>query len=126
VIFGIGIDIVEISRMKEAVDRWGDSLLSKIFTKREIRYSSARRLSSQHFAARFAAKEAVIKAFGEPLKHPMNWTDIEVLNDAEGKPVIVFHGRALKLKRKKSVKEVIVSLSHSKDYAVANAMLLKR
>ena len=77
------------------------------------------------FAARFAAKEAVVKAFGEPRKFPMRWTDIEVLNDKEGKPVIEFKGTALKLKKKKRVKEIAVSMSHSKNYAVANVILMR-
>lgn len=122
-ILGTGIDIIEIYRMKDAVKKWGDSFLTKIFTPREIAYSSNRRFSSQHFAARFAAKEAVVKAFGEPNKHPIRWTDIEVLNDSEGKPVIEFHNDALKLKKKKKVGDVMVSMSHSEKYAIANVIL---
>lgn len=125
-IAGTGIDIIEISRMKEAVEKWGDSFLTKIFTRREIIYSNSKRHSYQHFAARFAAKEAVIKAFGEPSKHPISWTDIEVLNDKEGKPVIAFHNGALKLRDRKKIKDVVISLSHSKEHAVANAILIKR
>ena len=125
-IIGSGIDIVEVFRMRDAISKWGDNFLSKIFTKREIRYSVARRFSHQHFAARFAAKEAVVKAFGEPRKFPIKWTDIEVLNDREGKPVIEFHDDALKLKKMKKVNEIIVSMSHSKNYAIANVMLLKK
>lgn len=125
-IFGTGVDIVEISRMREAIEKWGESFLNKIFTIREISYSRSRRSSFQHFAARFAAKEAVIKAFGEPLKHPINWCDIEILNDREGKPMIVLHDSALRLKSKKRIGDVIVSLSHSKNYAIANAILMKR
>ena len=124
-IFGIGTDIVEVFRMREAIAKWGDNFLSKIFTPKEISYANARRFSHQHFAARFAAKEAVVKAFGEPRKYPLQWTDIEVLNDKEGKPIIEFHDDALKLKRKKKVDGVIVSISHSKNYAVANVILLK-
>jgi len=124
-IFGIGTDIVEVFRMREAIAKWGDNFLSKIFTSREINYANSRRFSHQHFAARFAAKEAVVKAFGEPRKYPLQWTDIEVLNDKEGKPVIEFHDDALKLKKKKKVDGVIVSMSHSKNYAVANVILLK-
>lgn len=124
-IFGIGTDIVEVFRMRDAIAKWGDNFLSKIFTPREISYSNARRFSHQHFAARFAAKEAVVKAFGEPRKHPIQWTDIEVLNDKEGKPVIEFHDDALRLKKKKKVDEVIVSMSHSKNYAIANVILLR-
>ena len=124
-IFGTGVDIVEIFRMKDAIDKWGDSFLGKIFTDREIKYSNSKRFACQHFAARFAAKEAVVKAFGEPKKFPIKWTEIEVLNDDEGKPMIKFHNDALKLKNKKKVDKVIVSMSHSRNYAVANVILLK-
>ena len=124
-IIGTGIDIVEIHRMRDAITKWGDSFLTKIFTPLEIEYSNSRRFSWQHFAARFAAKEAVVKAFGEPNKYPIRWTDIEVLNDKEGKPVIKFHSTALRVKRKKSVGNVLVSMSHSKNYAIANAILVK-
>jgi len=111
-ILGMGVDIVEIYRMKDAIKKWGDLFLTKIFTPREIKYSTSRRLAHQHFAARFAAKEAVVKAFGEPNKHPIRWTEIEVLNDKEGKPVIEFG-------------DVVVSMSHSENYAVANVILMK-
>ena len=124
-IFGTGVDIVEIFRMKDAIDKWGNGFLGKIFTKREIEYSNSKRFACQHFAARFAAKEAVVKAFGEPKKFPIKWTEIEVLNDDEGKPMIKFHNDALKLKNKKKVDRVIVSMSHSQNYAVANVILLK-
>lgn len=125
-IFGTGVDIVEVFRMRDAVERWGDNFLSKVFTEREIAYANSKRFACQHLAARFAAKEAVVKAFGEPRKFPIKWTDIEVLNDDEGKPVIAFHDDALKLKRKKNISEIIVSMSHSKNYAIANVILLKR
>lgn len=125
-ILGTGVDIVEVFRVRDAVGKWGDNFISKIFTAREIRYSNARRFSHQHLAARFAAKEAVVKAFGEPRRSPIRWTDIEVLNDREGKPVIEFHNDALKLKKKKKVSGVIVSMSHSKNYAIANVILLKK
>jgi holo-[acyl-carrier protein] synthase len=121
----MGVDIIEIYRMKDSVKKWGKSFLTKIFTPREIKYSNARRFSYQHFAARFAAKEAVVKAFGEPNKHPIRWTDIEVLNDKEGKPIIEFHNDALKLKKKKKVGSVVVSMSHSENYAIANVILTR-
>lgn len=123
-IIGTGVDIVEISRMKDAIRKWGKNFLEKIFTDKEMRYSNSRRFSHQHFAARFAAKEAVAKAFGEPRKFPLKWTDVEVLNDSEGKPVIKFHDDALKLKDRKKISDVIVSMSHSKNYAIANVILL--
>jgi len=125
-IFGTGVDIVEVSRMRDAIENWGENFLSKIFTRNEIEYSNSKRFSPQHFAARFAAKEAVVKAFGEPRKYPIKWTDIEVLNDGEGKPVMKFHEGALRLKKLKKIDEVIVSMSHSKNYAIANVILLKK
>lgn len=124
-IVGTGIDIVEVYRMRDAIRKWGDNFLTKIFTRREIEYSNSRRFSPQHFAARFAAKEAVVKAFGEPNKFPIRWTDVEVLNDKEGKPVLEFHKTALTAKRKKRVGTVVLSLSHSKNYAVANVILVR-
>jgi holo-[acyl-carrier protein] synthase len=66
-----------------------------------------------------------VKAFGEPSKNPLNWTDIEVMNDEEGKPMIKFHNSALDLMKKKKIDSVVVSMSHSKNYAVANVILLK-
>ena len=125
-IFGTGVDIVEVYRMADAIEKWGDNFLKKIFTDKEISYSNSKRFSCQHFAARFAAKEAVVKAFGEPKKFPIKWTEIEVLNDGEGKPMIKFHKDALKLKERKNISDVILSMSHSKNYAIANVILLKK
>ena len=125
-IVGTGIDIVEVFRMRDAISKWGDNFLTKVFTDKEIKYSNSKRFAPQHFAARFAAKEAVVKAFGVARKYPLNWTDIEIFNDSEGKPVISFSNDALKLKKLKNVSEVIVSMSHSKNYAVANVILLRK
>jgi len=125
-ILGAGVDIVEVFRMRDAITKWGDSFLKKIFTDKEIGYANSRRFSHQHLAARFAAKEAVVKAFGEPRRFPMKWTDIEVLNNGEGKPVVVFHGDAMRLRKKKHVTEITVSMSHSKNYAIANVILSKK
>jgi holo-[acyl-carrier protein] synthase len=125
-IIGTGIDIVEVFRMRDAISKWGDNFLTKVFTDKEIKYSNSKRFAPQHFAARFAAKEAVIKAFGVAKKHPVNWNDIEIFNDSEGKPIISFSNDALKLKKMKKVSEVVVSMSHSKNYAVASVILLRK
>jgi len=125
-IVGTGIDIVEVFRMRDAISKWGNSFLTKVFTDKEISYSNSKRFAPQHFAARFAAKEAVVKAFGEARKSPVNWTDIEIFNDKEGRPIISFSNGALKLKKRKKVGEVVVSMSHSKNYAVANVILLRK
>lgn len=123
-ILGIGIDIVEIDRFRKAKKRWGKEFLGKIFTKNEIEYSQKRRFQDQHLAARFATKEAVLKAFGDKLPNIRNWQDIEVLNDKTGKPYINFHGSAKELKKKEGIENVIVSMSHSKNNAVACAILI--
>ena len=122
-IIGTGIDIVEIGRFGKAVERWGENFLKKVFTDNEIAYSRNRRFSEQHFAARFATKEAVFKAFGGG-GDIRKWTDIEVLNDDAGRPLIAFHGSAEKLRKDRKVSNVIVSMSHSHGHAVANAILI--
>ncbi|MCK4463203.1 MAG: holo-ACP synthase [Candidatus Omnitrophica bacterium] len=123
-IIGTGIDIVEIDRFKKTVKKYGNSFLKKIFTNNEISYSKKRRFSNQHFAARFATKEAVLKAFGDNPGAIKKWTDIEVLNDKNGKPLVSFHGSAEKLRKRKKVDKVIVSMAHSRGHAVANAILI--
>jgi holo-[acyl-carrier protein] synthase len=125
VIIGSGIDIVEISRFRETQKKWGRNFLDKIFTGNEIEYSKKRRFQSQHFAARFAAKEAVLKAFGDKLSSISNWQDIEILNDKSGKPYVNFHRSAKKLKTKEKIDNVVLSMSHSKGHAVASAILVR-
>lgn len=124
-IAGTGIDIVEISRFRKAKKKWGKNFLNKIFTESEIAYSKKRRFQDQHFAARFAAKEAVLKAFGDKLSSIHNWQDIEILNDKSGRPYIRFHRSAKKLKTKEKINNVILSMAHCKGHAVANAILIR-
>jgi holo-[acyl-carrier protein] synthase len=124
-IVGTGIDIVEIARFRKAKQKWGRSFLNKIFTKNEVDYSKKRRFQDQHFAARFAAKEAVLKAFGEKISDIHNWQDIEILNDKSGKPYIRFHRSAKKLKDQEGIDKVILSMAHCKKHAVANAILVR-
>ena len=124
-IVGSGIDIVEISRFRKTQNKWGKNFLNKIFTGNEITYSKQRRFQGQHFAARFAAKEAVLKAFGDKLSSINNWQDIEILNDKSGKPYVNFHRSAKKLKTKEKIKKVVLSMAHCKDHAVASAILIR-
>lgn len=123
-IAGTGIDIIAIGRFKKAKRKWGMNFLNKMFTKNEINYSAKHRFQDQHLAARFAAKEAVLKAFGDKLSSINNWQDIEVLNDKSGRPYICFHGSAKELKTKQKINDVILSMAHCKDHAVANAILI--
>ncbi|MFA5094109.1 MAG: holo-ACP synthase [Candidatus Omnitrophota bacterium] len=122
---GFGVDIVEVKRIKAAVKKFGARFLGKIYTKRELAYCKSKGIPEQHLAARFAAKEAVYKAFGGDGKNPIAWTDVEIINDKTGKPVVVLKGTAEKLMFKRGVKKAVVSLSHTRNYAVGNCILLK-
>ena len=124
-IAGVGIDIVEIARIRSAMIRWKESFLKRIFTDNEINYSKKKKFSYQHLAARFAAKEAVLKAIGDSSINRIEWCDVEVINDEFGKPVIRLSGEAKKIKEKKNISDIIISMSHTKTYAVANAILIK-
>ena len=113
-IHGIGTDIIEVERIEKAIKRWGKDFLKHVFTDKEMAYAKTRKFPMQHYAARFAAKEAVFKAIGND--PTITWLDIEILNDKFGKPVCQF-------KRKKFKNKIFVSLSHTKNYAVANAIV---
>ena len=122
---GSGIDIIEIGRFRRAKKKYGKNFLKKVFTPGEIEYSGKKRFQEQHLAARFAAKEAVLKAFGNKIASISNWQDIEILNDKSGRPFVRFHGSAKKLKVKERISDVIVSMAHSGKHAVASAILIK-
>ena len=124
-ILGTGIDIVEISRIKKASLQWKDKFLERIFTDKEIEYSKERPYSYQHLAARFAAKEAVLKAFGNGWKKQAEWTDIEIWNEESGKPQVKLYGPLKKMQQEMNVEDIIISLSHTHTYAVASAILIK-
>lgn len=121
----IGIDIVEIKRLARVSKKWGKSFLQKVYTDRELAYANSKRYPHQHLAARFAAKEAIFKALGEWEKDFVGWRNIEILNDAYGKPVVHWHGAAEKVRKKRRLKGAVVSLSHTENYAVASAMLVQ-
>ena len=120
----IGIDIVEIKRLSRVSKKWGKSFLKKVYTDNELAYARSRRFPYQHLAARFAAKEAIFKALGEVERDFVGWKNIEIVNDAYGKPLVRWHGEAEKVRRKRNLKGAVVSLSHTENYAVASAMLV--
>lgn len=120
-IIGIGTDITEIKRIKEAIQT-NLKLADRLFTPSEIAYCRKKSNSFESFAARFAAKEAVSKALGTGFRN-YKWTEIEVVKDSLGKPSIVLTGNALKQAESLGGKSIHVSLSHSKDYAVAMVIL---
>lgn len=117
-----GIDIIEISRVKESIENLGDKFVNKVFTKKEITYCESKGNSKyEHYAARFAVKEAAFKAVSETLKdkYEISWKDIETTNDNSGRPKI----EILFLKNS-LIENIDVSLSHCKEYAVANVTVL--
>lgn len=111
-----GTDIIEVKRIKDAINKKGDKFLNKIYTPFEIEYCNSKNsMKYQHFAARFAAKEAIFKAISEKMKskYEITWTDVEIKNDEEGKPKVVF------LKENYNINQIDISISHVKEYAIA-------
>ncbi len=121
-IVGTGIDIIEVDRVKKALDVWGDRFLKRVFTQRELEYANTKKSSQESLAARFACKESVLKAFGDT-RTGIQLKEIEVLNDAKGKPEIVLHGEAKQFAKKNYLDNIMVSMSHTSNYAVSNAIL---
>jgi len=113
-ILGSGIDIIEVERIAKTIKRWGSGFLNHVFTEEEIAYAKKHRYPAQHFAARFAAKEAVLKALGD--NSHVNWKDIKISNDKNGKPICLYADRKFKHK-------ILISISHTKNYAVASAII---
>ena len=116
-----GTDIIEIDRIKESIESLGDKFLNRVYTKKEIEYCESKKAQKyQHYAARFAAKEAIFKAISESLadKFELGWNDYEVSNDETGKPIVKIAGLDLK-----NI-EIDLSISHCKQYAVATAVAI--
>lgn len=120
----IGIDIVEIKRLEKVSKKWGKPFLNKVYTTRELDYAFGKKFPYQHLAARFAAKEAIFKALGEVETDFVGWKNIEIVNDANGKPGVHWHKEAEVCRKKRGIHSVVVSLSHTENYAVASAMLV--
>ncbi len=118
----VGVDIIELSRIAQAVERWGDRFLRHIYTEGELAYCRGR---IPQLASRFAAKEAMMKALGTG-RRGVNWRDIEVVRRRGGAPTIQIHGRASIVAERLAVSHVALSLSHSREYAVASVVLETR
>ena len=118
-IVGSGIDIAEVPRIAEAIERHGQRFLNRVFTEGEIAYCQTMKFPARHFAARFAAKEAVSKAFGTGIGKAMGWRDIDVHKKESGEPFLVFHAGAAHLARERDMKSSWITLSHTDHHAVA-------
>ena len=121
---GIGIDLVAIPRMRQVMERWQERFLKRIFTDDEIAYCRARRDPVPHFAARFAAKEAGLKALGTGLSLGVSWRELEVRRQRGGPPVLILRGRSREIALARGADRMLLALSHDGDYAIAQAMLV--
>jgi holo-[acyl-carrier protein] synthase len=122
-IIGTGIDIAEVPRIRRSIERFGDRFLQRIYTAGEIRYCDAKANRVERYAARFAAKEAAMKALGTGWSHGVRWRDCEVGRMAGGRPTIIFHGKACEIAAKLGAKNAALSLSHTADQAIAQVIL---
>ena len=122
---GIGVDLVHLPRMRDVIERWQERFLRRVFTDGEIAYCRARRDPTQHFAVRFAAKEAGLKALGTGLRLGINWRELEVRRERGQAPVLVLHGRSRTIGRARGGSDrLLLALTHDGDYALAQAMLV--
>jgi holo-[acyl-carrier protein] synthase len=121
---GIGIDLVRIGRMREVIARWDERFLRRVFTDGEIAYCRARRDPVQHFAARFAAKEAGLKALGTGLRLGVSWRELEVRRERGRAPTLVLSGRSREIGLARGGRVMLLALTHEGDYALAQAMLV--
>jgi holo-[acyl-carrier protein] synthase len=121
---GIGVDLVSIARMRGVIERWQERFLERVFTEQEIAYCRARRDPVPHFAARFAAKEAGLKALGTGLRLGVTWRELEVRRERGQAPVLVLHGRSREIGRSRGGSRMLLALTHEGEYALAQAMLV--
>jgi len=122
-IVGTGIDIAEVRRIRQSIDRFGQRFLERIYTPGEMRYCDSKANRVERYAARFAAKEAAMKALGTGWNHGVRWRDCEVVRMPGGRPTIQFHGRAGEFAARLGVKNAALSISHSQEQAIAQVIL---
>ena len=123
-IVGSGVDLAEVPRIRKAIERYGLRFINRVFTPREIAYVERRAGSRfERYAARFAAKEAAMKAIGTGWRHGIGWTDFEVANLPSGKPTLLFHGVAARFAERLGVRNVSLSITHTAETGMAIVIL---
>lgn len=122
-ILGTGIDLAEVPRIRAAVERYGPRFIERVFTAKEIAYVERKANKYERYAARFAAKEAGMKAIGTGWRRGVRWQDFEVTNLASGRPTLAFHGVAAEFARRLGVEKVHLSLTHTEQYGQAFVIL---
>jgi holo-[acyl-carrier protein] synthase len=125
-ILGIGTDIVECPRIGRMIENHGELFLRRIYTDREIRYCQSRKHAIEHFAARWAAKEAILKAMGTGRSHGIAWTNIEVRHSHDGRPQVMVCGAAREIAQERGIGDILISVSHCRTYATAYALAISR
>ncbi|MDB4353867.1 holo-ACP synthase [Akkermansiaceae bacterium] len=123
-LIGIGIDVVEVDRVRSSLDEFGDRFLDRIFTPSEQEYCNRQKRPEIHLAARFAAKEAISKAFGTGIGKEIGWLDIEIVRKESGEPEVRLSGDGQRFADAQNATEIKVSLSHAQHYAAANAVVM--
>ncbi len=122
-IYGLGTDIIEISRIKKIIKKHNDSFLKRVFTQNEIFIGKKHKEPYTFYAGRWAAKEAFAKALGTGIGEHCNWTDIEIMNNQNGKPICSVSGKAEKVIKNSKISKIHISISHEKDYATSTVIL---
>ncbi|MGA3160763.1 MAG: holo-ACP synthase [Terracidiphilus sp.] len=122
-IVGSGIDVVEIGRIQQSMDRYGQRFLARVYTKAEQAYCLRKRKSAESFAARFAAKEAGAKALGTGISQGVSWLEIEVAREPGGRPTLQFHGRAAELAARLGARRSALSMTHTAELAMASVVI---
>jgi holo-[acyl-carrier protein] synthase len=118
-VVGLGIDMIETERIERSLERFGVKFMQRVFTQGEIAYCQSMKYPARHFAARFAAKEALSKAFGTGIGKATSWRDIDVRKKESGEPFVVLSGGAQLLAHEREVRAILISLSHTNHHAVA-------
>lgn len=123
-IFGIGIDVVEIDRIEQSISKFGEKFIERIFTAEERLYCEAQKRPAVNYAARFAVKEAVAKAFGTGIGKDLSWLDMDIHRAPSGEPSVQFSGAGKQFAEAQGIITVKISLTHAREYAAANAVVL--
>jgi holo-[acyl-carrier protein] synthase len=124
-ILGIGTDIVECLRIAQMIERHGELFIHRVYTAHEIQYCQNRKQATQHYAGRWAAKEAVLKAIGTGWRRGISWRDVEVRNLAGGRPVVIMHGGVRDVAEEMGVGQMLISISHCRSHATAYALAIE-
>jgi holo-[acyl-carrier protein] synthase len=122
-IVGTGIDIAEVPRIAASIERFGYRFLHRVFTEGEIRYCESKANRVERYAARFAAKEAAMKAIGTGWNHGVAWRDVEVCRQPGGRPTLTFHRKAAEFAAQLGARHVALSLTHTAEHAIAQVIL---